>query len=79
MSGKALRSAAFLNAKTGRSFSVALDHGMQLGPVPGLNQARPIIKAAVKLGAEGLLLTLKPGEVADLIRYLRGERQAPLP
>ncbi|MEQ8652936.1 MAG: hypothetical protein RIC87_10770 [Kiloniellales bacterium] len=61
MSGKALRSAAFLNAKTGRSFSVALDHGMQLGPVPGLNQARPIIKAAVELGAEGLLLT--PGQM----------------
>ncbi len=68
MSGKALRSAAFLNAKTGRSFSIALDHGMQLGPVPGLTQARPIIEAAVNLGAEGLLLT--PGQVernADLL------------
>ncbi len=68
MSGKALRSAAFLNAKTGRSFSIALDHGMQLGPLPGLKQARPIIEAAVNLGAEGLLLT--PGQIernADIL------------
>ncbi len=68
MSGKTLRSAAFLNAKTGRSFSIALDHGMQLGPVPGLKQARPIIEAAVELGAEGLLLT--PGQLernADIL------------
>ncbi len=68
MSGKQLRSAAFFSAGTGRSFSIALDHGMQLGPVPGLTQARPIIEAALEVGAEGLLLT--PGQMernADLL------------
>ncbi len=68
MSGKALRTAAFLNAKSGRSFSIALDHGMQLGPVPGLVDARPVIETAIDIGAEGLLLT--PGQVtrnADIL------------
>lgn len=61
MSGKALRTAAFFNRASGCSFSIALDHGMQLGPVPGLVQARPLIEAAVELGVEGLLLT--PGQM----------------
>ena len=68
MSGKALRTAAFLNPASGRSLSVALDHGMQLGPVPGLVQARPIIELAVRLGIEGMLLT--PGQMtrnADIL------------
>jgi len=68
MSGKALRTAAFLNPASGRSFSIALDHGMQLGPVPGLVESRPVIAAAVEHGIEGLLLT--PGQMmrnADLL------------
>ncbi len=68
MSGKALRTAAFLNAESGRSFSIALDHGMQLGPVPGLVSARPMIQAAIEIGAEGLLLT--PGQMTQNVDLL---------
>jgi len=62
--GKARRLARMFNPKSGRMLCLPIDHGMQVGPLPGLADPAPIIDAAVEAGVDALIVN--PGM---MVRY----------
>lgn len=56
MSGKALRLKRFRNSPNGGMVIIPLDHGVSLGPIPGLEYPESAIRMAVQEGADALVL-----------------------
>ncbi len=64
--GQARRLARFAPSDGGRSFVLALSHGMLMGRVPGINgvaERRELVSSAIKAGVTGLILS--PGEMHE--------------
>ncbi len=55
--GKALRLARLLRGPQGRAACLAFDHGAQLGPIPGSEDAASVISAAVEAQLDGIILS----------------------
>src|SRR5512137_2456148 len=56
MGGKALRLKRFRNSLNGRMVILPLDHGVSLGPIPGLESPERAIRMGVGEGADALVL-----------------------
>ncbi len=56
MSGKALRLKRFQASPNGRIVILPLDHGVSLGPIPGLERPEAVVRMGVKEGANALVL-----------------------
>ncbi len=56
MSGKALRLKRFQTSPNGRIVILPLDHGVSLGPIPGLERPEAVVRMGVKEGANALVL-----------------------
>jgi predicted phospho-2-dehydro-3-deoxyheptonate aldolase len=56
MGGKALRLKRFRNSLNGRMVILPLDHGVSLGPIPGLERPERAIRMGVGEGADALVL-----------------------
>lgn len=54
--GKARRLARIFNPKSGRMLCLPIDHGMMVGPLPGLVDPAAIIDAAVEAGVDALIV-----------------------
>lgn len=64
--GLSRRLSRFSSTTSGRSFVLALSHGMLMGPVAGLNgvdRRRELVESAVGAGVTGLILS--PGEMVE--------------
>ncbi|MGC4025493.1 MAG: hypothetical protein QM744_10275 [Mesorhizobium sp.] len=70
--GKARRLARMFNPKSGRMLCLPIDHGMQVGPLPGIADPAPIIDAAVEAGVNALIVN--PGM---MLRYGRRFENGP--
>ena len=55
--GKRIRMARLFGGAAGRAMCLALDHGMQLGPIAGVEDPRTVIDQAVSVGVDGIILT----------------------
>lgn len=67
-SGKLLRLNRILDPRTKRGVIVAFDHGLMLGPIPGLTPSRDRLRQFVEGGADAILMS--PGMLracADLL------------
>lgn len=73
--GKARRLSRLINPADERSLSLAFDHGLQLGRVPGMANPAAMIAAAVEYEFDGMILT--PGLVERYGDLLIG-RHAPV-
>lgn len=56
MGGKTLRLKRFLTSPSGRMVILPLDHGVSLGPLPGLERPEDIIRVGAQEGADALVL-----------------------
>jgi len=56
MGGKTLRLKRFLNSPSGRIVILPLDHGVSLGPLPGLERPEDVIRMGIQEGADALVL-----------------------
>ena len=56
MGGKTLRLKRFRNSPNGRMVILPLDHGVSLGPIPGLEHPESAIRMGVLEGADALVL-----------------------
>jgi class I fructose-bisphosphate aldolase len=56
MSGKRLRLKRIVSPADGRTVILPLDHGVTLGPIPGIEQIQATIAAGVRGGADALVL-----------------------
>ena len=56
MGGRALRLKRFRNSPDGRIVILPLDHGVSLGPIPGLERPENVIRMGVREGADALVL-----------------------
>lgn len=56
MGGKTLRLRRLQNSPNGRMVIMPLDHGVSLGPIPGLERPESPIRMAVQEGADALVL-----------------------
>ncbi len=56
MSGKGLRLKRILSPADGRAVILPLDHGVTLGPIPGIERIHATIEAGVRGGADALVL-----------------------
>jgi DhnA family fructose-bisphosphate aldolase class Ia len=54
--GKARRFARLLDKRSGRMLCVPLDHGMQVGPIPGIADPAPLIDIVVKAGVDAVIV-----------------------
>lgn len=54
--GKARRLARLLDRKSGRMFCVPIDHGMQVGPLPGIEDPAPLIDRIVDAGVNAIIV-----------------------
>lgn len=69
--GRTRRLARFAGAGSGRSFVVALSHGMLMGRVSGLDgvaKRRRLVAEAIKAGSTGLILS--PGQMTECAEEL---------
>jgi DhnA family fructose-bisphosphate aldolase class Ia len=60
--GKALRMARLLRGPEGRMLCVPIDHGMQVGPLPGLTDPGPLVDMLVDAGVDAVIVN--PGMLA---------------
>ena len=56
MNGKTLRLRRILSGIDGRSVILPLDHGVTMGPIPGIERLESTIEAGVRGGADALVL-----------------------
>ena len=56
MIGKRIRMQRLFNRRTGRSFIVPLDHGVSVGPIPGLVDMRETVDQIAEGGADAVLM-----------------------
>lgn len=63
MIGKQIRLERLINRNTGTTVIVPMDHGMTLGPIPGLENIKTAISSVVKGGIDAVLL--HKGHVTD--------------
>ncbi len=54
--GKARRLSRLLDRKSGRMLCVPLDHGMQVGPLPGIADPAPLIDIVVEAGVNAVIV-----------------------
>ncbi|MDL2316478.1 2-amino-3,7-dideoxy-D-threo-hept-6-ulosonate synthase [Desulfovibrio sp. OttesenSCG-928-A18] len=54
--GKKVRMERFFNRHTGRSIIVPMDHGVTVGPIPGLTDMRTAVNNAAEGGADAVLM-----------------------
>ncbi|MEP3245407.1 MAG: hypothetical protein ABJN40_14690 [Sneathiella sp.] len=73
-SGKAFRLGRIINPDTNRSVSVAFDHGLDVGPMPGITDARGTMAKLVEGGADAVLIS--PG-IARLCQDQLSPKTAP--
>lgn len=69
--GQARRLARFAGSNNGRSFVLALSHGMLMGRVNGIDgveKRRGLVSAAIKAGVTGLILS--PGQLKECAEQL---------
>lgn len=69
--GKAIRLGRILNPKTGRGAVVAFDHGLHLGPVPGVERPLEMLELLAANGMDAVLLS--PGLAQRCREVLRGK------
>jgi len=56
MNGKTLRLRRILSPVDGRSVVVPLDHGVTMGPIPGIERLEATLEAVIRGGADALVL-----------------------
>jgi predicted phospho-2-dehydro-3-deoxyheptonate aldolase len=56
MIGKQIRMERIMNRETGRTVVVPMDHGMTIGPIPGLEDMRETVAKVVNGGANAILM-----------------------
>jgi len=66
MGGKTLRLKRFRNSPNGRLVILPLDHGVSLGPIPGLERPESVIRMGVRGGADALVLN------KGMLRFVEG-------
>lgn len=71
-SGKLLRLNRILNPQTQKGVMVAYDHGLMLGPIPGLGPTRERLRQFVDGGADAILMP--PGTLRASADFLAGTR-----
>ena len=54
--GKARRLARLFNEKSGRMLCVPMDHGMQVGPIAGIQNPEPLIDTVVEAGVDAVII-----------------------
>lgn len=54
--GKARRIAGMFNPASGRMLCVPMDHGMQVGPIAGIENPEPLIDAVVEAGVDAVIV-----------------------
>lgn len=54
--GKFRRLARMFNPKSGRMLCLALDHGMQVGTIPGIEDPGPVLDAAYAVGVDAVIV-----------------------
>lgn len=72
--GKAIRMGRIINPKSGRAVCVAFDHGLDIGPMPGIVDARKAMAKLVEGGADAVLVA--PG-IARLCADMFTGKNAP--
>lgn len=72
-SGKLLRLSRILDPQTHRGVIVAFDHGVMLGPIPGLTPPRERLKLFLEGGADAVLIT--PGMLRHCADVLAGSNK----
>ena len=55
MLGKPIRMERIINRETGRSVVVPMDHGVTVGPIPGIENMREMVNAVAEGGANAVL------------------------
>lgn len=68
--GKARRLARLFNKRSGRMLCVPLDHGMQVGPIPGIADPAPLIDIVVEAGVDAVIVN--PGMLVRHSHRLAG-------
>jgi DhnA family fructose-bisphosphate aldolase class Ia len=71
-SGKSLRLHRILDRETGRGVVVAFDHGLMLGPIPGISPPRERVRMFLDGGADAVLMS--PGVLWATADLLNGRR-----
>ncbi|MBN2517660.1 MAG: class I fructose-bisphosphate aldolase family protein [Candidatus Altiarchaeota archaeon] len=56
ISGKQIRMERILNRRDGRTIIIPMDHGITVGPIPGLEDMAEAVDAVVKGGADAVLM-----------------------
>jgi fructose-bisphosphate aldolase/2-amino-3,7-dideoxy-D-threo-hept-6-ulosonate synthase len=69
--GKILRLGRIFDEKTKRTLIVAMDHGLFMGPVKGLEKPLEVARKALKSGANALVVT--PGVCRSIAGEVRGK------
>lgn len=72
-SGKPLRLSRLFSHTDSRAVVLALDHGLQLGPIPGTVDLRAVVSLAVEAGLDGIILG--PGALARSQDLLAGRNR----
>ena len=68
--GKTLRMARLFDKPSGRMLCVPIDHGMQVGPLPGLSDPGPLLDMLVKADIDAVIIN--PGMLMRWGRRLTG-------
>ncbi len=79
MVGKEIRLERIMNRDSGRTIIVPMDHGMTLGPIPGLTDISRTIDRVVNGGANAIILhkgLVKAGHRGSHKEIVRGEKGA---
>lgn len=56
ISGKGIRMERIMNRKDGRTIIIPMDHGISVGPIPGLEDLTKAVDSVVKGGADAVLM-----------------------
>ena len=56
MIGKQIRMERIMNRDTGKTVVVPMDHGITIGPIPGLENMRDTVAKVVEGGANAILM-----------------------
>jgi len=72
--GKIIRLSKIFNEKTGNSLIVALDHGLFLGPIPGLTSPTETLQKIISGNPDAVVIT--PGQVKSCLPSFLG-KEAP--
>lgn len=69
--GKRIRLSRILNPSTGRGIIVAMDHGLFLGPIPGVKDIQKAVERVVEGQPDALQIT--PGVASVVGNFLKGK------